>query len=118
MRLLNRDDINDLKSSLSINTKKDNEYIVNYPTFMAAPPTVEQEDPEPMAGLVPSWLYQNYGEVSGSMYGYWTMIASTTHNVRVFAVYYNDELSDGDPTLTDEYGLRPVINLLKSAITN
>ena len=70
----------------------------------------------------PTWVYQNFGEnpTNSWWYGYWTMTSSANHpssawdvrqSGRVDDTYgqnYNNIILDG--------GVRPVINLLKSAI--
>ena len=68
--------------------------------------------------IAPTWVYQNFGELSdysNRLYVYWTMTPHPNYSSRVWNVGSGGYLYDG--TL-DNYsgGVRPVINLLKSSI--
>ena len=71
---------------------------------------------------VPQWIYLNYGGELRNVQGYWTM-SSCSDNSRVKAIYFWDEQYTGniyylvsDYSIYSASGVRPVINLLKSAI--
>ena len=63
---------------------------------------------------VPTWVYQNFGDTSKNVYGYWTMTPRPDYSSNVWYVSY------GGQVLIDYVnylnGVRPVINLLKSSI--
>ena len=66
----------------------------------------------------PTWCYQNYGEDQNNVYGYWTMSPLKTSFVYKQTRYDsgNYYVSGHYPYTANMFGVRPVINLLKSAI--
>ena len=70
---------------------------------------------------VPTWVHQNFGEGNNNVHGYWTMSPSTSWTGGVGIIFgsnvnhYNGGLYYFD-VASYEYGVRPVINLLKSSI--
>lgn len=65
----------------------------------------------------PEWVYNDFGDTRNGTYTYWTMDADTSRNYHIWIVY---GLGDGQITWREVYRteeqVRPVINLLKSAI--
>ena len=70
---------------------------------------------------VPAWIYQNFGDRSKNVNGYFTMTPLPDQSSRVWYVIDSGKLGRGGVE-NNEYGglgrigVRPVINLLKSAI--
>ena len=64
---------------------------------------------------VPNWVYQDFGENQNNVYGYWTMTPSENYSSFVWRVH-SDKTLNTDVVSTNTRGVRPVINLLKSAI--
>lgn len=64
---------------------------------------------------VPTWVYQNFGEGQNNVYAYWTMSKYANTNDSVWYVSRYGNLNQIQPYGTS-YAVRPVINLLKSAI--
>ena len=65
-----------------------------------------------------SWVYQNFGNQSKSAYGYWTMTPhpdSSSSALHISSMGEIDQNNVND-NYYDYYGVRPVINLLKSSI--
>ena len=68
---------------------------------------------------VPTWIYQNFGDQSNNVHGYWTMTPNSDFSAGMWYV-----VSDGRVytrysvlgTTNSGDGVRPVINLLKSSI--
>ena len=61
-----------------------------------------------------SWVHQNFGDQSKNVYGYWTMTPYPNNSSFVWYVSGSNILGYGP--VSNTYGIRPVINLLKSAI--
>ena len=67
----------------------------------------------------PTWVYQNFGDQSNNVYTYWTMTSSPDSSFRLWCVILDGHGSSGNvigSSVYNNYGVRPVINLLKSAI--
>ena len=63
---------------------------------------------------VPTWVYQNFGEGQNNVSDYWTMTPLPDSSSGVWYVHNTGYL--GNNVVYYYYGVRPVINLLKSAI--
>ena len=64
----------------------------------------------------PTWVYQSFGERQNGVYGYWLMDANSSENQsRMWYMDYDGMVNTGNISGTGK-GVRPVINLLKSAI--
>ena len=66
----------------------------------------------------PTWVYQNFGEKENSVYGYWTMTPNLDYDSRVWIVTRDSGGALSYFGVSDYvyFGVRPVINLLKSSI--
>ena len=64
---------------------------------------------------VPTWVYSGYGEGQNYVAGYWTMTPNANAASSVWRVYSGGFLNYSDVDI-NRYGVRPVINLLKSNI--
>ena len=62
----------------------------------------------------PTWVYQNFGDQNKNVYSYWTMTSYSNNSSFVWYVSGSNILGYGP--VSNTYGIRPVINLLKSAI--
>ena len=62
----------------------------------------------------PTWVYQNFGYQNKNVYSYWTMTSYSNNSSFVWYVSGSNILGYGP--VSNTYGIRPVINLLKSAI--
>ena len=62
----------------------------------------------------PTWVYQNFGDTSKNVYGYWTMTPHPDYSYLVWCV--NGRLDSNYVSNGYNVGVRPVINLLKSSI--
>ena len=66
-----------------------------------------------------SWVYQNFEDGSNTVYSYWTMTPHTNPNsAYVWSVISSGEVDFGfvHSSYYGGFGVRPVINLLKSSI--
>ena len=63
-----------------------------------------------------SWVHQNFGDQSKNVYGYWTMTPVPDCSFYVWIVISNGRVYDFSVDYYN-YGVRPVINLLKSNIS-
>ena len=66
------------------------------------------------SGTSPSFIYKNFGETPSSLVAYWTM--TPVDNQFVWEMHYDSYIYRIVP-YHNTNGVRPVINLLKSAIT-
>ena len=64
---------------------------------------------------VPTWIYQGFGEENNRVRGYWTMTPNLGESSDVMRVHGNGHLGT-HIVIMEDYGTRPVINLLKSSI--
>jgi hypothetical protein len=64
-----------------------------------------------------SWVYQNFGDKSKNVYGYWTMTPHPDYSYRVLSVASLGQVSSYYHVGGSGSGVRPVINLLKSNIS-
>ena len=62
-----------------------------------------------------TWVYQNFGNGQNDVYGYWTMTPNSDDSSSVWRVNSSGKVSS-NIVREDLNGVRPVINLLKSAI--
>ena len=63
---------------------------------------------------VPTWVYQNFGSTQNNVYGYWTMTPASDSSSSVWIAGGN--ALTYELVMSDMRGVRPVINLLKSAV--
>ena len=63
---------------------------------------------------VPTWIYQNFGDTNKGVWGYWTMTPLSEYSSLVWFVSDAGHLYNN--IVSFNYGVRPVINLLKSNI--
>ena len=64
----------------------------------------------------PNWVYQNFGRGSDDVYGYWTMTPYSDNSSDTWYVYSSNGRLMNDYVARPFFGVRPVINLLKSSI--
>ena len=62
------------------------------------------------------WVYQNFGEGQNNVSGYWTMTKYPDNNRVVYSVDNAGHVNNYLNVLNTIFGVRPVINLLKSSI--
>ena len=68
------------------------------------------------SATTPDWVYSNYGEGENNVYKYWTMTPEGD-SIEVYAINQNGELNTQHACAYNSgVGVRPIINLLKSAI--
>ena len=65
---------------------------------------------------VPTWIYQNFGEGQNRVSGYWTMTPDSNYSSEVDDVTGTGYRGSSSAFNYGSNGVRPVINLLKSAI--